>query len=112
MNWLDQHQPLLGFGSDRSMLFESQHCLLNCLQPCLRETVYEKGAPESETRPPTARGSIDVISARAALAMARVHPDSIVWVEPHDWDRLLRPPRENVAADTDDTEDDCNAEAF
>jgi hypothetical protein len=38
MNWMEAHNPVLSF-NPRSMTFDAQHCILNCLQGCLPETV-------------------------------------------------------------------------
>ena len=108
MDWLDLHKPLLGFGEgQRSMTFNDKHCLLNCLHPALPETVYERGPPDSDRRPPTERGAIDMISGKAALAFMKRDPSNTIWIEPHDWDRLGRPPDPGGGSD-----DDCDAEAF
>ena len=110
MNWLDYHHPVLGFGSSRTMTFDHKDCKVNCLKDGLQETVYEDRPPESSSRKATAGNTtagdvkIAMISAEAASLAAVKDPDSIVWLEPHHFDKVKQP--------KDPCTDDCDLSAF
>jgi hypothetical protein len=87
MNWMDHHAPVASFGKTRSLHFNSQLCIYNCCRHALPETVYNDRPPDSATRRhPGTR--IDIITARAALMMARRDPNRVSWIQPHEWEGL------------------------
>lgn len=110
MNWLDCHQPVLGFGTSRSMTFDHKDCKVNCLKDGLQDTVYEDRPPESSSRKvsskstPAGDAAISMISAEAACLAAVKDPDSIVWLEPHHFDKIKQP--------KDPSTGDCDLPAF
>ena len=102
MNWMDCHNPAFSFGTERSMTFDSPHCHLNCLHGGMTETVYgDRRLPDSHTRKLDKDTAIMMMSAHAAYLTAKRHPEQIIWVEPHHWEKLGKPPK-----------DDCGYEAF
>ncbi|KAI1667230.1 gag-polyprotein aspartyl protease [Pyrenophora tritici-repentis] len=103
MNWLDQHQPVLGFRSSRSMTFDHKDCKVNCLKDGVQDTVYEDRAPESASRGMSA-GKVSMVSAKAACLLAAQDPQSVVWLEPHHFDKIDQP--------KDPCTDDCDLSAF
>lgn len=101
MDWLHQHDPVLGL-REQSMTFNSAYCMLNCLQHGRPETILRNGALPKETWTPPG-GKVELISGITAYAMAIRHPESCVWLEPHDWLRLTPDPGGT---------NDCDAQAF
>jgi hypothetical protein len=93
MNWMDDHQPTLTFGLDeRSMRFASRRCLNNCCSQGMPETIYDNHRiPESGTRKDTLVGRICIITAEVAKLTALQHPDQVIWIEPHEWEKHKEP---------------------
>jgi hypothetical protein len=104
VNWLDRHQPVLGFSKSRSMMFDHKDCKTNCLKDGLQDTVYHNRAPESATRTTTATGNISMVSAQVACKMAAADPESIIWLQPSDFDK--------VSKSEDHKHGDCNVNTF
>ncbi|CAA9957706.1 Asp-protease-2 multi-domain protein [Pyrenophora teres f. maculata] len=110
MNWLDRHKPILGFGSSRSMTFDHKDCKVNCLKDGIQDTVYEDRPPESASRKlsqestPAGDLKISMISAEAACMAAAKEPETVVWLEPHHFDKIKQP--------KDPSHDDCDLSAF
>ncbi|CAE7189385.1 Reverse transcriptase [Pyrenophora teres f. teres] len=110
MNWLDRHKPVLGFGSSRSMTFDHKDCKVNCLKDGIQDTVYEDRPPESASRKlsqestPAGDLKISMISAEAACMAAAKEPETVVWLEPHHFDKIKQP--------KDPSHDDCDLSAF
>jgi hypothetical protein len=104
MNWLDRHQPILGFSKSRSMTFDHKDCKINCLKDGLQDTVYHDRAPESATRTTTVTGDISMVSAQVACKMAAADPESVIWLQPSDFDKVGKP--------EDPEHGDCDVNTF
>lgn len=100
MSWLDHHAVIASFGTSRSLCFNSDYCLRNCLADGLPEVIYSDRPPDSLTRSKEGLG-IDMITAEAAYRFMRRSPEMTTWLEPHHFDKLK-----------DDQAKDCNKELF
>ncbi|KAI2477934.1 hypothetical protein Ptr902_10617 [Pyrenophora tritici-repentis] len=103
---LDQHQPVLGFRSSWSITFDHKDCKVNCLKDGVQDTVYEDRAPESASRGMSA-GKVSIVSAKAACLLAAQDPQSVVWLEPHHFDKIDQPKDPSPAR-----RDQLNADKF
>ena len=94
--WLEEHNPHIDW-RDRTMLFESEHCYANCLSH--GETVLVHSARHRRKRPAAkepnpayALMDIQHISGAAAAQMAAREDHEVIWMYPHDFEKLEREP--------------------
>ncbi|KAI8930436.1 hypothetical protein NX059_012387 [Plenodomus lindquistii] len=90
MPWLEQHKPVPKF-RDHSLRFNSPFCLTNCIpggQPYTIHSSRHRTPPEARVPASTAPSTqIAIISAYAAVQQATKHPDQVVWLHAHHFEK-------------------------
>ncbi|KAK1911212.1 hypothetical protein P3342_011814 [Pyrenophora teres f. teres] len=92
------------------MTFDHKDYKVNCLKDGIQDTVYKDRPPESASRKLSQESTlagdlkISMISAEAACMAAAKEPETVVWLEPHHFDKIKQP--------KDPSHDDCDLSAF
>lgn len=87
--WLELHDPQTSWAK-RTFTFNSDYCIGNCLSHGLPVilTCHKDGHSSVSTVSPQPDNDVEVISAYAAVAMMRNHPEDAYWVFPEHWEAL------------------------